>query len=180
MGGTRSPFDANSGSTVNISGGSVDNEFEAHSGSEVNISGGTVSSGFKASSGSEVNLFGTDFAIDGVLLADLVAGEKFTILDRNAVLSGVFADGSAFSFDLNTDFAFSETEFAPDATLTVTLTSELLLGDVNQDGLVDFSDIPAFISTLISGEYLAEADIDQNGVVDFSDIPGFIATLIAS
>lgn len=56
----------------------------------------------------------------------------------------------------------------------------VLLGDVDLNGVVDFSDIPAFISVLIGGEFQVEADADQNGVVDFSDIPPFIAILIAS
>ena len=55
-----------------------------------------------------------------------------------------------------------------------------LLGDVNIDGVVDFDDIPPFITILISGDFLAEADTDDNGVVDFDDIPGFIAILVAS
>ena len=56
---------------------------------------------------------------------------------------------------------------------------EFLLGDVNQDGLVDFSDIPSFISILQAGGFLDEADINGDGVVDFSDIPAFIDLLIA-
>jgi len=56
---------------------------------------------------------------------------------------------------------------------------DFLLGDVNQDGVVDFSDIPSFISILQAGTYLDEADINGDGVVDFSDIPFFIDLLIA-
>ncbi len=54
----------------------------------------------------------------------------------------------------------------------------VLLGDVDQNDLVDFSDIPAFVSVLISGNYLAEADCNQDGVVDFDDIDPFIVILI--
>lgn len=52
-----------------------------------------------------------------------------------------------------------------------------LLGDVNQDGEVNFSDIAPFISRLQSGDFLTEADINEDGVVDFSDIPPFIEVL---
>ena len=52
-----------------------------------------------------------------------------------------------------------------------------LLGDVNTDGDVSFSDIPAFISVLLAGEFQIEADIDLNGAVNFADIGGFIAIL---
>lgn len=55
----------------------------------------------------------------------------------------------------------------------------VLLGDVNRDGVVDFLDIPAFITVLSSGGFQAEADCDQNGVVDFADIPAFIGILIS-
>jgi len=53
------------------------------------------------------------------------------------------------------------------------------LGDSNQDGVVDFSDIPAFISVLQSGIFLDEADINGDGVVDFADISFFVALLQA-
>ncbi len=55
-----------------------------------------------------------------------------------------------------------------------------LLGDVNLDTVIDFSDIPAFISVLSSGEFQAEADIDGSGAVNFGDIPGFIVILTAA
>ena len=54
-----------------------------------------------------------------------------------------------------------------------------LLGDCNQDGVVNFSDIPAFIDVLISGVFLEEADCNLDGLIDFSDIPPFINILSA-
>ncbi len=57
--------------------------------------------------------------------------------------------------------------------------SDFLLGDVNQNGQVDFADIPPFISILQNGTYLDEADINRDGVVDFSDISFFIDLLTA-
>lgn len=52
-----------------------------------------------------------------------------------------------------------------------------LLGDANLDGVVNFLDIPAFISALSSGAYLEEADCNEDGIVNFLDIPAFIAIL---
>lgn len=52
------------------------------------------------------------------------------------------------------------------------------LGDCNQDGVVDFLDIPSFIDILISGSYLAQADCNQDSVVTFADIASFIAILV--
>ena len=52
-------------------------------------------------------------------------------------------------------------------------------GDINMNGVVEFSDIPPFIQHLISGENQAEADCDCNEEVNFADIPVFISILIA-
>ena len=66
----------------------------------------------------------------------------------------------------------SETEFD-------TIGIGVLLGDADQNGMVDFADIPAFIDILIAGSYIPEVDIDKNGVAEFADIPLFIDILIA-
>ncbi len=55
----------------------------------------------------------------------------------------------------------------------------VLVGDVDESGAVDFSDIPAFIGVLQSGVFQEEADCNLDDVVDFSDIPAFIEILIA-
>jgi len=55
-----------------------------------------------------------------------------------------------------------------------------LLGDCNQDGVVDFEDIPAFIEILTNNySYLSVADINEDELVNFDDIPGFIEILTA-
>ena len=54
---------------------------------------------------------------------------------------------------------------------------ELLLGDCNQDGVVNFLDIAPFIAILSAGEFLEQADTNEDGVVDFLDIAPFIALL---
>ena len=52
-------------------------------------------------------------------------------------------------------------------------------GDADQDGDVDFADIPVFIQVLQSGIFQAESDADCNGAVEFADIPVFIQILQA-
>ena len=54
----------------------------------------------------------------------------------------------------------------------------ILLGDCNQDSVVNFADISSFVSILLSGSFLEEVDCDQDGMVTFSDIPVFIQILI--
>ncbi len=50
-------------------------------------------------------------------------------------------------------------------------------GDINQDGCINFDDIPAFIAILTSGVYDPSADLDFDGEVTFDDIPPFVAIL---
>ena len=61
--------------------------------------------------------------------------------------------------------------------VTFVAASEPVIGDVNQDVSVDFSDIAPFISLLQSGTYLDEADINRDGAVNFLDIAPFIEAL---
>ena len=54
---------------------------------------------------------------------------------------------------------------------------DVLLGDVNRDGVVDFLDISPFIVVLSNSGFQLEADINQDGEVDFLDISPFIVIL---
>ena len=59
----------------------------------------------------------------------------------------------------------------------ISIPSQLLLGDVNRDGAVNFLDISPFITVLSVGGFQEEADIDQNTTVDFLDIGPFVSLL---
>ena len=52
-----------------------------------------------------------------------------------------------------------------------------LVGDVNQDGTVDFLDIQPFIALLATSTFQLEADINGDGEVGFLDVLPFIALL---
>lgn len=54
---------------------------------------------------------------------------------------------------------------------------DVLKGDVNLSGNVDFLDIAPFIAVLSSAGFQAEADCDCNGMVNFLDIAPFINIL---
>ena len=60
----------------------------------------------------------------------------------------------------------------------VEMVFDVELGDVNQDGDVNFLDISPFIAVLQAGDFQVEADVDESGAVDFQDIPAFIQVLI--
>ena len=107
----------------------------------------------------------------------MLPGEAFTITNRDVTLSGLLADGEPFSFELNSADTPDDDFFDLDATVTVTLVSPVILGDVNQDSVVNFLDITPFIGVLSAGGFQSEADIDQNDVVNFLDITPFVEIL---
>ena len=177
-GGSVNSADAVSGSVVTVSGGSIE-LVTAAAGSEVNVSGGSTT--IFALSESVVNLSVRDAFLDGVLVSGLSRDSAVTIPERAGVLAGWLADGSDFSFELNpapVDISLRQDFFDPEATLTVTLGTTLLLGDVNLDREVNFEDIPDFIVAL-SAAYIEIADINQDYEVNFGDIAPFIEILTA-
>ena len=109
-----------------MTGGTVFGNVDAWNGSAVNISGGSVADGhgpsgrpnrLHAHGDSEVNLFGREFMLDGTdITTRLNPNDPFVIDGRDVIFSGLLADGSPFSFDLE--------NFSPNATLTVTLVPE--------------------------------------------------------
>ena len=93
---------------------------------------------------------------------------------------GASRQGGWPDFDLTESGLFVRQIIRDHFTCVVEAEEPFLLGDCNQDGVVDFVDIPAFIAVLQSGVFLAEADCNEDGVVNFLDIPAFITILRAS
>ena len=61
--------------------------------------------------------------------------------------------------------------------LELTAAAAVLKGDIDLSGVVDFSDIPAFIGVLQASAFQAEGDTNCDTFVNFEDIPAFIAIL---
>ena len=90
----------------------------------MNISGGSFADSFDARSGSTVNLFGTEFFLNDTLIDASTLGETITIFDRgdDVILSGLFADGTRFDFELNSGAVFPNTRDSFDSGATLTIT----------------------------------------------------------
>lgn len=112
-----------------ISGGSIGDDFDAYEGSTVDIYGGQIGNNFHAHDGSTVNLFGTQFFLAGDpggqdITSLLTENIPFPITDRSPMrIYGLLADGSPFSFDLESHSPYGPT-FYPNALLTITLIPE--------------------------------------------------------
>ena len=95
------------------------------------------------------------------------AGNNALALDENGAPLTSDQRGEVRIIDGTIDIGAVESDF--DRTL--------LLGDVNQDGTVDFDDISPLILLLADNTFLDEADINRDGDVDFDDISPFISLL---
>ncbi len=51
------------------------------------------------------------------------------------------------------------------------------MGDVNEDGVVNFLDVTPFVDLITSGGFHPKADINQDGVVSLLDVAPFVALL---
>jgi hypothetical protein len=170
---TRRALGAEAGSELNITGG----DFQARVGASglptskavVNIHGGSFTV-FQGNNNSVINLFGTEFQLGGVEIPGLDMDQPFTITDRNVTLTGILADGSPFSFDLNPTSVFNMDYMTPGALLTVTRVAPITMaGDYDNNGTVDAADYLVWRNTLgQSGSSLA-ADGNRNGAVDTGD-----------
>ena len=63
--------------------------------------------------------------------------------------------------------------------IVVASMAPVMLGDLNQDGLINLLDIEPFVTLLTNGDFQAEADINQDGLVNLLDIEGFVDLLSA-
>ena len=86
-------------------------------------------------------------------------------------------DGLASGFNDRGEIAFAASFSDGSSGIFVSDSVSVLLGDVNQDELVNFLDIPPFISILSDGGFLEEADINRDEAVNFLDIFPFVALL---
>jgi hypothetical protein len=165
------PILAETGSEVNIASGTIDGgTLFVQAAAVMNVSGGILNSNFQAGLNSQVNLMGTQFLLGGQDIAGLVQSQPFTIADRNMTLSGVLADGSPFSFDLNSTLAFNMDGFHPDARLTVTLVAPMPLpGGYNGSGTVDAADYVVWRNSLDQTGTGLPADGNSAGLVNQAD-----------
>ena len=111
---------------------------------------------------------------------DTIAGLSNSSTSDDSFLFNIVLDPGTYFLEVRaTDVDISDTPNSGDQYFLVTslVPSDVLLGDTDLSGVVNFSDISPFIAILSTGGFQAEADIDQNGEVNFADISPFIALL---
>jgi hypothetical protein len=54
---------------------------------------------------------------------------------------------------------------------------DVLLGDLNGDGLVNLLDVAPFVDAVVTGTFIPEADINGDGVVNLLDVDPFVGLI---
>ena len=92
-----------------------------------------------------------------------------TVLLKQPLDSGIYnivSSGIALPFNSSTSYRFS-----------FEMEEILLLGDINQDGLINLLDVAPFIELLTNSKFQAAADINQDGIVNLLDVGPFVELL---
>ena len=87
-----------------------------------------------------------------------------------AFVSGISADGKWF-------VGWGGTGAIANQSWAVRISQEVLLGDVNLDGVVDLLDVAPFVDLIAGLQFQVEADINQDGEVNLLDVNPFVEIL---
>ena len=71
----------------------------------------------------------------------------------------------------------SSREASSAARLIVTIDADVLLGDVNLDGIVSLLDVAPFVDRISTSTFQAEADCNEDGFVNLLDVDPFVLIL---
>ena len=107
----------------------------------------------------------------------LNVGDEFTIVTAGGGMVNQFdnvpdsiGDGEGYEWDVIYG--------ANDVTIRVaSVIPNLVLGDVNGDGIVSLLDVDPFVEAIESGDYVIQADINCDGEVNLLDVSLFVALL---
>lgn len=129
-----------------------------------------------------------DFNGDGVTdLITAASGSQVCVL--HGVGDGTFLESQNFDvigngepttgdFDGDGDIDIASAGLRDVVTVLLNQTNQpILLGDVNNDGVVDLLDVAPFVELVMNSEFLAEADINLDGSVNLLDIAPFVKLL---
>ncbi len=93
--------------------------------------------------------------------------------------SGLFVDPAGIATDFAGGRVFVSNKGDNNGNVMVfsVIGDQVLVGDINLDGVVDLNDVRPFVTLLNSGGFQAEADINQDGSVNLMDVAPFVSLL---
>jgi 6-phosphogluconolactonase (cycloisomerase 2 family) len=125
--------------------------------------------------------FSYDVGSQGNLGDLVVMGDQMLVTDESTSDDGL---RGLLSFRINADGSFTQLGplvdtggGRPEYIAAWPGLSQVLLGDVNLDGIVNLLDVEVFVERITTGEFQAEADCNLDGMVSLLDVDPFVAIL---
>ena len=107
-------------------------------------------------------------------------GQEIVLIETDQDIPEEFANLPEGHTEQVGEFTFTATYSGGDGndlTLIVSGDDEVLLGDINLDGVVNLLDVGPFVDIITSGDFQAEADINEDGEVNLLDVGPFVSIL---
>ena len=133
-------------------------------------------------------IIGEPIQIDWVL--EVIEGDQ-NWFGYETIIAAPFADpifgGGQFSINNNTPYPIMY--HSPHSMFDYVFTDpdevggqneQQLLGDINNDGIIDITDLVTLINNVLAEEYLETADINQDGIIDILDIVLLMNTILGN
>jgi hypothetical protein len=76
------------------------------------------------------------------------------------------------------DLASNGSKYVDVVDFTIRVVVDIMLGDVNLDGVVNGLDVDPFVDVLLNGPYQAEADMNEDQVVNGLDVDPFVVAVV--
>ena len=172
-------FQPSNGATVI----NMDNDvfFTGSSTADFQIGGTSFSQYDTVSVGGDLNLQGGQLNVSLIGGFEPQDGDAFLLYEITGNRMGTFANFAEGDVVLTSgDVEVTITYTGGDGNDIILRAAEIvnvLLGDVNLDGIVSLLDVAPFVDLISSGMFQAEADVNEDGVVDLLDVAPFVAIL---
>lgn len=124
-----------------------------------------------------------EWSVDGVSQGLLGSSVAIESLDLAAGTHQVTARGydeildHAFTGDSLDLWRKADTSDLEQSVTWLVEIADVLMGDVNEDGVVNLLDVGPFVELIANGDFQLEADINGDGSVDLLDVGGFVLLL---
>ena len=127
-----------------------------------------------------------DFSAGGMLVVELIdnfelmPGASFPIVEVGGTAFSQFAgldEGDIVLADGDNDLKISYVGGDGNDVILFVESSNVLIGDVNLDGVVNLLDVQPFVNLISTSVFQAEADINEDGTVNLLDVDPFVNLL---
>jgi len=103
-------------------------------------------------------------------------GDETSMSNTSSYAEHTYSSSGEFSVSLTVTNIYGET--GEPHTEIITIGDNILLGDVNNDGILNVLDIVSIINMVLADEYSTAADVNEDGIVNILDVVLMVNILV--